>query len=117
MLITVFILKLLKAVFNQVEAGRLQRPCIHPETVGATPKLISAVHEGLVSEIDMLATKIITRENISYQLDDDSGRKSPGDIMRVFPNASGFYTQKINDEIFVGIGPYSNCRICRYLQN
>jgi hypothetical protein len=42
-LITVFILKLLKAVFNQVEAGRLQRPCIHPETVGATPKLISVV--------------------------------------------------------------------------
>lgn len=127
-LITAFILKLLKVVLNQVEAGRLQLPGIHPETVGATRKLISvgvwlfalsaaypflpganslafkgisvffglmltlgsagvmnhamsglvliysralrkgdvirvADNEGLVSEIGMLATKIITREN------------------------------------------------------
>lgn len=127
-LITAFILKLLKMVLNQVEAGRLQLPGIHPETVGATRKLISVVvwlfalsaaypflpganslafkgisvffglmltlgsagvmnhamsglvliysralrkgdvirvadNEGLVSEIGMLATKIITREN------------------------------------------------------
>lgn len=127
-LITAFILKLLKVVLNQVEAGRLQLPGIHPETVGATRKLISVVvwlfalsaaypflpganslafkgisvffglmltlgsagvmnhamsglvliysralrkgdvirvadNEGLVSEIGMLATKIITREN------------------------------------------------------
>lgn len=127
-LITAFILKLLKVVLNQVEAGRLQLPGIHPETVGATHKLISVVvwlfalsaaypflpganslafkgisvffglmltlgsagvmnhamsglvliysralrkgdvirvadNEGLVSEIGMLATKIITREN------------------------------------------------------
>lgn len=34
--ITVVILKLLKAVLNQVEAGRLQLPGIHPDTVGAT---------------------------------------------------------------------------------
>lgn len=126
--ITVVILKLLKAVLNQVEAGRLQLPGIHPDTVGATRKLISVVvwlfalsaaypflpganslafkgisvffglmltlgsagvmnhamsglvliysralrkgdmirvadNEGLVSEIGMLATKIITREN------------------------------------------------------
>lgn len=126
--ITAFILKLLKMVLNQVEAGRLQLPGIHPETVGATRKLISVVvwlfalsaaypflpganslafkgisvffglmltlgsagvmnhamsglvliysralrkgdvirvadNEGLVSEIGMLATKIITREN------------------------------------------------------
>ncbi|HAV1831645.1 TPA: mechanosensitive ion channel [Enterobacter hormaechei subsp. steigerwaltii] len=39
--ITAFILKLLKMVLNQVEAGRLQLPGIHPETVGATRKLIS----------------------------------------------------------------------------
>lgn len=127
-LITAFILKLLKVVLNQVEAGRLQLPGIHPETVGATRKLISVVvwlfalsaaypflpganslafkgisvffglmltlgsagvmnhamsglvliysralrkgdvirvadNEGLVTEIGMLATKIITREN------------------------------------------------------
>jgi len=127
-LITAFILKLLKVVLNQVEAGRLQLPGIHPETVGATRKLISVVvwlfalsaaypflpganslafkgisvffglmltlgsagvmnhamsglvltysralrkgdvirvgdNEGQVSEIGMLATKIITREN------------------------------------------------------
>lgn len=42
-LITGFILKLLKVVLNQVEAGRLQLPGIHPETVGATRKLISVV--------------------------------------------------------------------------
>lgn len=127
-LITAFILKLLKVVLNQAEAGRIQLPGIHPETVGATRKLISVViwlfalsaaypflpganslafkgisvffglmltlgsagvmnhamsglvliysralrkgdvirvadNEGLVSEIGMLATKIITREN------------------------------------------------------
>lgn len=127
-LITAFILKLLKVVLNQVEAGRLYLPGIHPDTVGATRKLISVVvwlfalsaaypflpganslafkgisvffglmltlgsagvmnhamsglvliysralrkgdvirvadNEGLVSEIGMLATKIITREN------------------------------------------------------
>ncbi|EAS1966934.1 mechanosensitive ion channel protein MscS [Salmonella enterica subsp. enterica serovar Weltevreden] len=127
-LITAFIVKLLKVVLNQVEAGRLQLPGIHPETVGATRKLISVVvwlfalsaaypflpganslafkgisvffglmltlgsagvmnhamsglvltysralrkgdvirvgdNEGQVSEIGMLATKIITREN------------------------------------------------------
>ncbi|BCZ51936.1 mechanosensitive ion channel MscS [Enterobacter hormaechei] len=127
-LITAFILKLLRMVLNQVEAGRLQLPGVHPETVGATRKLISvavwlfalsaawpflpganslafkgisvffglmltlgsagvmnhamsglvliysralrkgdvirvADNEGKVSEIGMLATKIITREN------------------------------------------------------
>lgn len=126
--ITALILKLLKVILNQVEAGRLTLPGIHPETVGATRKLISVVvwlfalsaaypflpganslafkgisvffglmltlgsagvmnhamsglvliysralrkgdviriadNEGLVSEIGMLATKIITREN------------------------------------------------------
>ena len=42
-LITAFILKLLKVVLNQAEAGRIQLPGIHPETVGATRKLISVV--------------------------------------------------------------------------
>ncbi|MHA0274844.1 mechanosensitive ion channel family protein [Enterobacter ludwigii] len=42
-LITAFILKLLKVLLNQVEAGRLHLPGIHPETVGATRKLISVV--------------------------------------------------------------------------
>ncbi|HCI6836372.1 TPA: mechanosensitive ion channel [Klebsiella quasipneumoniae subsp. quasipneumoniae] len=127
-MLTAVILKLLKVVLNQVAAGRLQLPGIHPETVGATRKLIAVVvwlfalsaaypflpganslafkgisvffglmltlgsagvmnhamsglvliysralrkgdvirvadNEGLVSEIGMLATKIITREN------------------------------------------------------
>ena len=126
--ITAFILKLIKTLLNQIEAGRLNLPGIHPETVGATRKLISVIvwlfalsaaypflpganslafkgvsvffglmltlgsagimnhamsglvliysralrngdvirvgdNEGLVSEIGMLATKIITREN------------------------------------------------------
>ncbi|HDG1669836.1 TPA: mechanosensitive ion channel [Kluyvera ascorbata] len=42
-LITAFILKLLKLLLNQVEAGRLSLPGIHPETVGATRKLISVM--------------------------------------------------------------------------
>ncbi|EAN2293589.1 fatty acid transporter [Salmonella enterica subsp. enterica serovar Miami] len=46
--------------------------------------------------------------DISYTLDNESGRQSPGDIMSVFPNASGFYTQKINDDLFAGIGMYGN---------
>lgn len=127
-IITAFILKLLKMTLNQVEVGRLQFPGLHPETVGATRKLLSVVvwlfalsaaypflpganslafkgisvffglmltlgsagvmnhamsglvliysralrkgdvirvadNEGKVSEIGMLATKIITREN------------------------------------------------------
>lgn len=126
--ITAFILKLLRVILDQVAAGRLQLPGIHPETVSATRKLISVVvwlfalsaaypflpganslafkgisvffglmltlgsagvmnhamsglvliysralrkgdviriadNEGQVSEIGMLATKIITREN------------------------------------------------------
>lgn len=127
-LITSFIIKLLKVLLNQVEAGRVFVPGLHPETVGATRKLISVMvwlfalsaaypflpganslafkgisvffglmltlgsagvmnhamsglvliysralrkgdviriadNEGQVSEIGMLATKIITREN------------------------------------------------------
>lgn len=126
--ITALLLKLLKILLNQVEEGRLQFPGLHPETVGATRKLISVMvwlfalsaaypflpganslafkgisvffglmltlgsagimnhamsglvliysralrkgdvirvadNEGKVSEIGMLATKIITREN------------------------------------------------------
>lgn len=46
--------------------------------------------------------------DISYKLDDESGRQSPGDIMRFFPNASTFYTQKLNDDLYAGIGLYGN---------
>ncbi|WP_052282015.1 mechanosensitive ion channel family protein [Kluyvera genomosp. 1] len=42
-LITAFILKLLRVILDQVAAGRLQLPGIHPETVSATRKLISVV--------------------------------------------------------------------------
>lgn len=46
--------------------------------------------------------------DVSYSLDGDSGRKSPGDIMRFFPNASAFYSQKLNDDLYAGIGLYGN---------
>lgn len=46
--------------------------------------------------------------DISYHLDDNSGRKNPGDIMRFFPNASAFYTQKLNDALYAGLGLYGN---------
>lgn len=46
--------------------------------------------------------------DISYTFNDESRGKSPGDIMRIFPNASAFYAQKINDDLFAGIGMYGN---------
>ncbi|WNJ32873.1 OmpP1/FadL family transporter [Enterobacter hormaechei] len=46
--------------------------------------------------------------DISYTLDNESGRQSPGDIMSFFPNASAFYTQKLNDDLYAGIGLYGN---------
>ncbi|NTX78889.1 mechanosensitive ion channel [Serratia proteamaculans] len=42
-LLTGFILKLLKALLKRVESGRLVVPGLHPETVGATRKLISVM--------------------------------------------------------------------------
>lgn len=46
--------------------------------------------------------------DISYQLDNDAGRQSPGDILRFIPNGSAFYSQKLNDDLFAGIGIYGN---------
>ncbi|ECP0346901.1 fatty acid transporter [Salmonella enterica] len=46
--------------------------------------------------------------DVSYTLADESGRKSPGDIMGFFPNASAFYAQKLNDDLYAGIGLYGN---------
>lgn len=46
--------------------------------------------------------------DISYQLDDDAGRQSPGDILRFIPNGSAFYSQKLNDDLYAGIGMYGN---------
>ncbi|EIV1965884.1 outer membrane protein transport protein [Salmonella enterica subsp. enterica serovar Mgulani] len=46
--------------------------------------------------------------DISYQLDNDSGRQSPGDIMGFIPNGSAFYAQKLNDDLYAGIGMYGN---------
>ncbi|AFJ48857.1 OmpP1/FadL family transporter [Shimwellia blattae] len=46
--------------------------------------------------------------DVSYHLDDSNGRQSPGDIMRFFPNASAFYSQKVNDALYAGIGLYGN---------
>ncbi|WP_438940999.1 mechanosensitive ion channel family protein [Dryocola boscaweniae] len=42
-LLTAFILKLLKMLLKRVEQGKLQMPGLHPETVGATRKLISVM--------------------------------------------------------------------------
>ncbi len=42
-LITLFFIKLLKALLNQAAAGRVRIPGLHPETVGATRKLISVM--------------------------------------------------------------------------
>ncbi|WMY76683.1 mechanosensitive ion channel [Buttiauxella selenatireducens] len=42
-LITAFILKLLKIMLTRVETGKLTLPGLHPETVGATRKLISVM--------------------------------------------------------------------------
>ncbi|WNI85389.1 OmpP1/FadL family transporter [Citrobacter portucalensis] len=46
--------------------------------------------------------------DVSYTIEDETGRKSPGDIMRFFPNASAFYAQKVNDDLYAGIGLYGN---------
>ncbi|RJT26036.1 OmpP1/FadL family transporter [Buttiauxella izardii] len=45
--------------------------------------------------------------DINYQLD-DSSQRSPGNVLDVMPNASGFYSQKINDDLYAGIGMYGN---------
>ncbi|WP_455427844.1 OmpP1/FadL family transporter [Dryocola sp. LX212] len=45
--------------------------------------------------------------NIDYQLDNPS-LKSPGNVLNVMPNASGFYSQKITDNLYAGIGMYGN---------
>ena len=47
--------------------------------------------------------------DISYQLDNESsGRQSPGNVMNLFPNASVFYTQRLNDSVSAGLGLYGN---------
>lgn len=47
--------------------------------------------------------------NIPYTLDDESaGRQSPGNIMKLFPNACMFYTQHLSDTVSAGIGLYGN---------
>ncbi|WP_422731064.1 OmpP1/FadL family transporter [Leclercia pneumoniae] len=46
--------------------------------------------------------------DISYRLDDESRGRSPGNVMNIFPNASGFYSQKVNDDLYAGIGLYGN---------
>ncbi|MRS15476.1 fatty acid transporter [Enterobacteriaceae bacterium RIT691] len=45
--------------------------------------------------------------NIDYQLNDDR-LQSPGNLLDVMPNASGFYSQKITDNLYAGIGMYGN---------
>ncbi|HDR2517849.1 TPA: outer membrane protein transport protein [Enterobacter ludwigii] len=47
--------------------------------------------------------------DISYQMDDDvPGKRSPGNVMNLFPNASLFYTQPLGETVTAGIGLYGN---------
>lgn len=47
--------------------------------------------------------------DISYKLDNESsGRQSPVNVMNLFPNASVFYTQRLNDSVSAGLGLYGN---------
>lgn len=47
--------------------------------------------------------------DIPYSLDDESsGRQSPGNVMKLFPNASMFYTQRLSDNVSAGLGLYGN---------
>ena len=47
--------------------------------------------------------------DIPYTLNNASvEQQSPGNAMKVFPNASLFYTQHLNDTVSAGIGLYSN---------
>lgn len=47
--------------------------------------------------------------DISYAMDDESaGRRSPGNVMNLFPNASLFYTQRLSDTVSAGLGLYGN---------
>ncbi|MRE40466.1 fatty acid transporter [Klebsiella quasipneumoniae] len=45
--------------------------------------------------------------NIDYQLDNNH-LQSPGNVMKLTPNASAFYSQKINESLYAGIGLYGN---------
>lgn len=45
--------------------------------------------------------------HIDYQLDNDR-YQSPGNVMKLTPNASGFYSQKITDDLYAGVGLYGN---------
>ena len=45
--------------------------------------------------------------SIDYQLNNDAQR-SPGDVMKTVPNASAFYSQKMTDGLYAGIGLYGN---------
>ncbi|MDX6018789.1 outer membrane protein transport protein [Scandinavium sp. V105_16] len=44
--------------------------------------------------------------NIDYQL--DNSRQSPGNILDVMPNGNAFYSQKLTDNLYAGIGMYGN---------
>jgi long-chain fatty acid transport protein len=44
--------------------------------------------------------------DISYDLDGDG--RSPGNVMKPFPNASMFYSQRLSDTVYAGIGMYGN---------
>lgn len=45
--------------------------------------------------------------DISYQLDNDN-LQSPGNVMNVMPGASTFYSQKVTDSLYAGVGLYGN---------
>ncbi len=44
--------------------------------------------------------------DISYDMDGNG--RSPGNVMKPFPNASLFYSQRLSDNLYAGIGIYGN---------
>jgi long-chain fatty acid transport protein len=44
--------------------------------------------------------------DISYDMDGNG--RSPGNVMKPFPNASMFYSQRLSDTVYAGIGMYGN---------
>ena len=45
--------------------------------------------------------------SIDNQLDNDA-HQNPGDVMKTIPNASAFYSQKVTDNLYAGVGLYGN---------
>ncbi|QCT20357.1 fatty acid transporter [Jejubacter calystegiae] len=55
----------------------------------------------------MLTTGVqVMNGDVSYDMENNG--RDPGDVMRPFPNASLFYSQRLSDNLYAGIGMYGN---------